>query len=250
MRVGKFQFKPRFAPTVVAIMLLPILLGLGFWQLERAEQKRVFVEQFQSRLADAPVRLDGNQRDGKALANRRVVVTGHYQPYHQVLLDNQIHRGRPGYHVLTPLAISGSETVVLVNRGWVPLGRTRAMLPDIRVPEADQSVQGQVYVPTGPPLKLGDSGDVAPGWPKVVQRIDFPALGQRLDATVLPYTVRLAPDQEHGYVRDWRAQYGASPEKHQAYAAQWFTLALVLFVVYVALSTRHVDSPPPRKGVP
>ena len=242
MHVGKFQFEPQLVPTVATLLVFPVLIALGFWQLERAEEKRRLIERFQSRLADHPVRLDGTQRDGEALAIRRVVLTGRYRSDRQVLLDNQIYRGRAGYHVLTPFEIAGTETQVLVNRGWVPLGRTRTMLPDIQVTEAELSITGQVHIPTGPPVHLGNSGDTAPGWPKVVQRIDIPALAQRLDTALLPYTIRLAKDQEHGYVRAWKAYYGAGPGKHQAYAVQWFGLAVILVIVYFALSTHRSGS--------
>ena len=54
----------------------------------------------------------------------RVVAHGTYQPQYQLLIDNRVQDGRVGYYVITPLRIGGSNTLVLVNRGWVPMGET------------------------------------------------------------------------------------------------------------------------------
>lgn len=239
MEIGKFQFQPRLLPTVATLLLLPVLVALGFWQLDRAEQKRAIAGDFAARTADAPISLDGSQRSPEAMASRRVVVVGQYLPERQILLDNQLHHARAGYHVLTPLRIHNTDTLILVNRGWVPLGPSRRELPDIPVTGDELTVRGLVHLPSPPPIQLGETGDQAPGWPKVVQRLDLSALAERFGAPLLPYTVRLAPEEEHGYVREWRAYYGAGPGKHQAYAVQWFGLAVVLTIVYFALHLRR-----------
>lgn len=244
MRIGQFQFRPGLVPTVMTLLLFPGFVSLGLWQLDRAEQKRALITHYKQRTADLPVRLDGSQRDTAAMLNRRVAATGRYDPAHQVLLDNQVYRGRPGYFALTPLRLKGSDMTVLVNRGWVPMGRTRADLPDLGVTEEVLTLAGVVHKPGAPPLALGDAGDTTPGWPKVVQRVDLEALGERLNAPLLPYTLRLAPDQAHGYVRAWETQYSrTAPEKHQAYAVQWFGLALVLLILFVGLNTRRIHRP-------
>jgi len=244
MRIGQFQFRPGLVPTVMSLLLLPMFVSLGLWQLHRAEQKHALIAHYEQRTADLPLRLDGSQRDTAAMLNRRVAATGRYDSAHQVLLDNQVYRGRPGYFALTPLRLSGSDMTVLVNRGWVPMGPSRVDLPDLRVTEDVISLAGVVHTPSVPPLTLGASGDATPGWPKVVQRVHLEALGQRLNAPLLPYTLRLAPDQDHGYVRVWDTQYSRTPpEKHQAYAVQWFGLALVLLVLYVGLNTRRIHGP-------
>jgi len=72
---------------------------------------------------------------------RRVEVRGEYAPRFTVFVDNQIHQHRPGFHVATPLRISGSQRYVLVNRGWVASPQDRSM-PQIRTPAGEQVVQG------------------------------------------------------------------------------------------------------------
>ena len=248
VRIGKFQFRPGWATTVGSLLLLPLFTGLGLWQLDRADQKRALVDHFEDRAADLPVQLDGTQRDPDHMLNRRVLATGRYAADRQLLLDNRIYRSRPGYQVLTPFRLSKGRTAVLVNRGWVPLGADRNQLPDIEVDARHRSIAGLVHKPSDPPLLLGDSGDRVPGWPKVIQRLDIPALEQRLDVQLLPYTVRLSPEAPDGYVRDWRPNYRTPPEKHQAYAVQWFGFAVLLAVLYLALNLRPAEDKGEAEG--
>ena len=195
---------------MVTLLLLPVFTALGLWQLERAEQKRALVEHYEARSEDPPLHLSGTQRDAEHLRNRRILARGHYDARHQLLLDNQIHRSRPGYHVLTPFRLEGDNVSVLVNRGWVSLGATRDQLPDVHVSQDPRTIAGKVHIPSAPPLLLGESGDTVPGWPKVIQWIDHAALERRLETLLLPFTLRLSPHSVDGYVRDWNPRYSAS----------------------------------------
>jgi cytochrome oxidase assembly protein ShyY1 len=38
--------------------------------------------------------------------------------------------------------------------------------------------------------------------------------------------------------------YGITPDKHRAYALQWFTLALVLLLIYISVNTRRLPRQP------
>ncbi len=243
MYIGKFQFRPGLTTTVLTLLLLPLFTALGIWQLERAEQKRALVEHYEARSGDPPLRLTGAQRNAEHLRNRRILARGQYDAEHQLLLDNQIYRSRPGYHVLTPFRLAGEKVSVLINRGWVPLRATRDQLPDVHVSEDPRTVGGNVHVPSAPPLLLGESGDSVPGWPKVIQWIDYAALERRLGTPLLPFTLRLSPESSDGYVRDWSPRHGTPPEKHQAYAVQWFGFAVLLVVLYIGLNLRRPDDP-------
>ena len=44
---------------------------------------------------------------------------------------------------------------------------------------------------------------------------------------LLPVVLLLEADAAHGFAREWRPVYGTTPDKHRAYAMQWFTLAAV-----------------------
>ena len=189
MRFGKFQFQPGWPATAATVLLLPLFVALGFWQLDRAEQKRALIQHYEARSSEPPLQLAGDQRDPEQMRNRRVIARGRYDAKRQLLLDNRLYQSRPGYHVLTPLLLAGEDVAVLVNRGWVPLGASREQLPDIRSGEQLRILTGRIHLPSAPPLALGESGDSVPGWPKVIQRVDLPALEQRLETSLLPFSV-------------------------------------------------------------
>lgn len=248
VRIGKFQFQPGLPATAATVLLFPLFITLGLWQLDRAAEQRALVQHFELRSADPPLQLDGGQRNPEDMRNRRVLASGRYDSEHQLLLDNQMYQSHPGYHVLTPFRLAGENVAVLINRGWVALGASRDQLPDIRVAEQPRTIGGVVYVPSGPPLALGESGDSVPGWPKVIQRVDPLALEQRLGTGLLPFTVRLSPEDGDGYVREWKPRHATPPEKHQAYAVQWFGFALLLAVLFVGLNLRLADDPSETRG--
>ena len=150
------------------------------------------------------------------------------------MLDNQIHNHHVGYNILTPFKISNSDFVVLVDRGWVSVGESRERLPDVDVDETSRKVTGVIYTPFGDPYTLGeiDNGDIQ--WPRLIQYLDFKALSQRLGSPLQPFTLRLDSDQENGYLREWEI-FAFSPNKHIAYALQWFALALTLLIIFIVL---------------
>ena len=79
------------------------------------------------------------------------------------------------------------------------------------------------------------------GWPRVVQQIELEQFESLLGHELLPVLLQLDPEDPHGFVRDWRPVYGVTPDKHRAYALQWYTLALVLVIIYIGMNTRRVD---------
>lgn len=234
MRPERRAFHPGLWPSLIVAALLILLVGLGFWQLDRAEQKRVLLEEYEQRPQQAALRLDAAATLEPALRYRQAWARGRYDPAHQFLLDNRVHQGRAGYQVLTPLRLAHSDAAVLVNRGWVPQGRTRADLPPLPVQsEGVITVEGMIDYPPEDPFSLGEGEARAPGWPKVLQQIDFELQSRQLDARLLPVILLLDPAQPDGFVRQWAPipeRFG--PARHVGYAVQWFALALALVILF------------------
>lgn len=239
LRVGKFEFSPRAAPTVVFALLLPLLLTLGFWQLDRAEQKRALVAEYEHRSELPPVELVPDLSETEALRFRRVEVTGRYDNAHQLLLDNQVHEHRAGFNVITPLVIDEGRTAVLVDRGWLPLQGSRGALPDLQVSELQRRVDGEAYLPFKG-FRLGEAAGPG-GWPRFIQYVDFGQLEAVIGHGLLPLIVRLDPAEPDGYLREWPV-IPFSADRHIGYAVQWFALASVLVVIYVVVNTRRRDA--------
>jgi surfeit locus 1 family protein len=238
------RFRPSGWPTVATAAVLAGCVALGFWQLDRGRQKQALIEEFR-RGSDASVVLAGAV---DALPRyQQVIVRGRLDGTRHILLDNMpSSRGSPGYRVLTPLHRRGGRTL-LVDRGWVPLGPSRAELPAIGIEDAgiDQEFSGRLDELPRPGLRLGTAQSPgAQGWPRV---LNFPTqaeveavLGEPVESRIL----LLDPDVAGGFERSWRPSLGFGPERHLGYAIQWFALGLAALVAYVALGLRRGPAPP------
>ena len=242
MRLGVYDFSPSLWPTIVTLLLVPLMIGLGVWQWERASWKQGLVDTNEDRARQSPVSLESLTDYRDAEQYRQVFVRGYYDMEHQLLLDNRTYNGHAGYHVLTPLRMAESDKVVLVNRGWVPLGSSRSVLPDIPGTTGEVLVDATFMVPPTKLFRLGAVDEVNEGWPQVVQQIEMNELEQRLGYPLQPLVLLLDKDDEFGFIRDWKAVYGVTPDKHRAYAVQWFTLALVLLLIYIGVNSKRLPN--------
>ncbi len=240
MRIGAFDFNPGFWPSIATLVLLPFLAGLGIWQMERASWKQELIDAQAARATQARVLLELLLARDEALEYRPVAARGRYDLEHQLLLDNRTHKGYAGYHVLTPLLLSDRDSMVLVNRGWVPVGEYRSRLPELPGPDDELIVNASIRLPPERFIRLDDAEEVHEGWPQVVQQLRLSQLEQRLGHSLLPVILLLDPVDEYGFVREWKAVYGVTPDKHRAYALQWFTLAAVLLMIYIGVNSKRI----------
>jgi surfeit locus 1 family protein len=221
--------------------MLPLLIGLGLWQLDRADQKRRLQADFAAGGTPTPLQT-ANDLGGLDELRRfqPVSLAGRYLSERQFLLDNMVHDGAAGYHVLTPFATDAGP-VVIVNRGWVPKAYDGS-LPDVAVAEAPPTIAGRGARRPRPAIAVGDvSADE--GWPR---RLHFPEAGDvaalladTLAGRPLPEAVLLLdPGAGDGYVRAWQPT-GTGPERHVAYALQWFAFAATLATIWVVMFLRR-----------
>ncbi len=237
----KLQFQIEWRTTVFTAILLPVLVFLGFWQLQRAEEKAQLAQAYEARGQMPPAQF-APQLARQSESNLRylpVRLRGTYLPDSDILLDNRIQQGRFGYEVVSPFRTFGGEDVVLVNRGWIEGDRSRQILPTIPRPEGEVIVEATVYIPPGEPYLLADQ--VYEGqWPLRLQAIEFdkltPLLSDKTGATVFPHLMRIQPDQPGALSVSWQV-INVSPGKHQAYAVQWFSMAVALLLLFVFASS-------------
>jgi surfeit locus 1 family protein len=221
-------------PLIAYLCLLPILLSLGVWQLNRAEEKRVLISLKEQQQSTETLVLSATLLDtAEALLYKPIQAIGHYDTNHQYLLDNQVSNGRAGYFVLTPFLLKNENKAVLVNRGWLPLGKSRADLPDVSVATKEITITGRINRFPSVGLKLAGAELPTDSWPALVQVVDTQVLTKQLGYPLWSFQIELDKEAANGFKREWQEPTSMTPEKHIAYAVQWFLLALTLTVLFI-----------------
>ncbi|GIX27805.1 MAG: SURF1-like protein [Burkholderiales bacterium] len=229
-----FSFRPPGWATLAAAAGVALTLALGNWQLDRASQKEALQLRLERLSREPPVRLSGAPAHPEDLKLRRVEVRGEFAARETFYVDNRVYRGRAGYYVVTPLRIAGSDTYVLVNRGWVAGTGRRETLPEVKTPAGTVTVTG-IAMP-GRERVMALSNDPAEG--RVWQRIDVERFRQRFPHPLLPIVVQQGGAADDGLVRDW-PPFDLGIERHKAYALQWFAFAATILVLYIVLNAKR-----------
>jgi len=227
------------ALTVVGVTMFS---ALGVWQLRRMQEKERLLAAFDTAARPAPVPLAGAVEANAAESFPHVVGPGVFDAERGYLLDERPHDGRFGVDVIAVFHPSGVSSALLVDRGWVPWDHrpeTRPVVPPL--PQGEVQVSG-IYAPfPGAGIALG--GDALRGqarWPKLTLRLDHEALAADLGQPVLPRMLLLDPAPDSGFVREWKPNV-MPPQRHLAYAVQWFALALAAAVIFVVLHWRNLE---------
>jgi surfeit locus 1 family protein len=229
------SWHPDWRTSLFAGLLVPALLSLGVWQLQRAQEKEQLEAVWTERQQGLPQTLPPATTAPEQLAYRRVALEGELLAERTFLLDNRMRGRRYGQEVLTPLRLADTGALVLINRGWVAGDPSRRQLPQIVTPAGVQRVFGTVYVSPGAAYTLGaetTTGD----WPRQLLTIDIAAIEAMLGEPVFPYSIRLDSESPAALEANWPG-LNSSPQKHRAYAWQWFSMALVLAILYLIRSS-------------
>ena len=205
-----YSFRPRGWALALSAAACAAGIALGNWQLERAAQKR-----------------------SAAASIEQLALRGELDAKYTVFLDNKVHRGAPGYHVVQPLRLAGGKHV-LVNRGWVPALATRDRLPEIRTPAGEIALRGvrlrhfaRAYAP-----------DASKPQGKVWQNVTQEAFSAWSGLVLEPYVIEQHSALDDALIRDWpQAESGAA--KNESYALQWFALAALAVVLFFVLSIKR-----------
>ena len=231
--------------TILLILFTSAVSGLcslGFWQLDRADEKRELHKKFESQYNNTPLASKDVFQE-QDLDWRKATLTGTYEKI-GILLDNRVVWKKTGYEVLTPFRLSNDHTV-LVNRGWVFNQRSREHVPDLPVPTQVVEIVG--YFGPPPVVGINFSDDRSSGLERLspeifrAQRVDFSTLRSEIEISSLMSTVFYLDEAEIGALKVARKQPGSGAEKHEAYATQWFSMAFVLAFIGLWNSFRKKD---------
>lgn len=104
---------------VLITVVTAACIQLGFWQLDRLDQRRTEIERIQDKMGNPPVKV-ATSVIAPAFAYQPAYASGEFDPQKQILLENQSLDGQPGFHLVTPLRFQRADGAILVDRGWIP----------------------------------------------------------------------------------------------------------------------------------
>ncbi|MGH2537843.1 MAG: SURF1 family protein [Candidatus Promineifilaceae bacterium] len=215
-----------------------LLARLGFWQLDRLEQRRAANALLREQLAAPALVLNGAALPAalEALGGRLAEVSGQFDASAEMVLALQSWQGRPGIHLLTPLRINGGRQAILVDRGWAPDAAAGAA--ELAAYERAGGAQVTGILRPG----ASAAGPRDPDTPDDVwYRVDIAGIQEQLPYPLLPVYLRQLPAEEIQESPPFRAEreVDLSEGPHLGYAAQWFTFAALLPAGYVVLLQRN-----------
>ncbi|HEV2613367.1 MAG TPA: SURF1 family protein [Gammaproteobacteria bacterium] len=200
----KYTFRPTLLTTLITLVIFSALLNLGFWQLNRAEFKKLLKMQYFERsqtLINATT-LNTKQEN---LRYFKIQLTGRFDNDHSILLKN-----KEGYEVLTPFNIFGSTKMILVDRGVVSDTDAKNISPIF----GEQTIKGALDI-------------ISPD-------VDTEKLSKQLKHEFYPYVV-----VSHTPVT---LPINVKSEKHIIFAFQWFALSLTLLLLFIMANIRKNNS--------
>ncbi|MBI2802416.1 MAG: SURF1 family protein [Gammaproteobacteria bacterium] len=218
---------------------MPCLIGLGRWQLRRADEKTVLLNTFRAQSTAPALELPLPTLDAPTLEWRHVKGRGHFLAPN-VLLDNRVRDGVAGYEIFTPFEFNNGEQL-LVARGYIPVGVDREHWPTIDNPSAEQILWGYLGQPPWVGITLQDHANSEKLnhdlWR--VQTLDIQALNTDRNLHLARLVLYLDPAAPGGYERSWPVPT-IDVGKHMAYAIQWFAMATVLVLLYLKVSFKTI----------
>ncbi len=228
----KTRSRRSWVVTAAAVAVAVGTARLGVWQLDRATQKQALQALIDARAALPPLDAQALARTAdEALAQhyRGVRIEGRWVAGATIFLDNRQMRARPGFFVVTPLALDDG-TAVLVQRGWVGRdARDRSLLPALPLAPGRVVLQGRI---APPPQRLYEFDAEATG--PIRQNIDLDAFAHETRQTLRPLSIQQTAGDDSGGVllRDWPSP-SVDVHKNYGYAFQWFALACLVTGLYV-----------------
>ena len=211
--------------TSFSIFFVIVFVFLGVWQIERAAHKEGLLQAFNSEQESPPIRLTSQSPDWS-----RVFVDGIFDSSRQILIDNQIHKGKVGYKIFTPFRFDDNK-IVLVDRGWIAQGQSRSDLPQLNILEKKSRIIATVTSPEQG--VLAGSELLTNEWPRVSQTKAIEVIASAFKEPILDIVLVLDPGSSQITEFIQIKPFAITPVKHYGYAMQWFTMSIVLLGMFL-----------------
>ena len=234
-------------PTGFALALtlfgIAVFMVLGLWQLDRAAQKERLLAAFRGASETAPADFNSVHDTTDLQHYPHVRVVGYFLADRGYLLDEQMHDGRLGVHAIGVVAVVGEDRLLLVDRGWIAWNHAPGTTPALpRLPESEMALTG-IYAPfPGGGLRVGGNALLSQAtWPKLTLYLDAEPIAADLGKPLLPRMLLLDAAPDSGFARAWTPNV-MPPERHRAYAFQWFAFVVVALAIFIGKHWRKVDN--------
>ncbi len=229
--IGRYKLTINIWFLIIFLLVQTGLNELGFWQLDRAQQKQSRIDSLKKTKSEVLHSLDLVNRESMAEFSRIELAT-ELAENSSILIENKIQNGSLGYHVLNLVRDLKSGRFVLVNRGWIDGNASRNEWPRVKLPEYYWTISGRVYKIN--PEILSKDANIE----NQANLIRLPVLDvslltrleKRFNINIKPFLIRLDSETENTFDVNW-VWNGVKPEKHLAYAFQWFGLSFTFLIV-------------------
>ncbi len=242
---GSKLFAPSLMPTLAFILLLPILISLAFWQLDRAQEKR----DLQANLLEKSQQIEVSLEQAMASDNpdqTSVITFGKPLSQEFLVIDNQKQGRQLGYEILGFYQPENYPRPILVSRGWLARKDFYQKVPEISE-FSDSVIKGNLYFSKGANQVVASNAV----WEQfdnsyLIGQFDMQTIKEKsleLGYDVAPFVLRQKSEPDSAFVRHWPL-IASPPAKHTAYALQWFAMALALVIIFIVvnLKKRHKDT--------
>lgn len=219
--------------TLLVLVGISVTMRLGFWQLDRLQQKRARNTEFIEQVTAPPLVLEGSPLPGETsdLRDLPAEAEGRFDYSNQLVLMQQNYEGRPGAHLVTPFVIEGGNRAVLVDRGWIPAHELDTDdLGRFNVP-GQETVSG--YMQPSQTLSRARATPVD-GTQEAWYRIDIEAIQEQMPYELLPVYLLEEPAADIQEQLPFRVEpeIDLTEGPHLGYAIQWFLFTIMLAVGY------------------
>jgi cytochrome oxidase assembly protein ShyY1 len=246
-KTNGFKWQPNAKLLVFSLLMLPLLLSLGSWQLQRGDEKQQIVDHHTRNQQLSPVVTTEELASGEDQQYRLAWIRAKVDNQRVIILDNKVKNGRPGYEILQSVTLSGEREKLLINRGWVEASLDRDILPSIAPIEGEVQLRGYLYRALKGGYRLDDGIRQVQDWPSRVGWITLERAEELFNESFMPYQLRLDQDSIGALKTGW-ATVAVQPEKHVGYAVQWFAMAITLLIMTIIANSNILSWLKQRKN--
>ncbi|MGW2344461.1 SURF1 family cytochrome oxidase biogenesis protein [Streptomyces sp. NPDC001661] len=230
--------------TLVALVLIPTMIRLGIWQMDRYHERDARNQLVTDALNAKPVPVEDLASPDHVVNSheryRSVTAKGRFDTDDEVVVRRRVNSNEEvGYHILTPFVLKDGK-VLLVNRGWIPAPGAQTSYPKVPAPPRGETTVTGRLMPneTTEASGIKDLKDLPE---RQIMLINSKEQAERLGRTVLGgYVAQTAPEPKGSTPELVGAPGKEDSALNYAYAIQWWLFAAAVPVGWVVLVRREL----------